>query len=139
MIDGDYARDAKVLRIFQHTPGTYPRPPTKSLWFGIPFMWWFGDSWGMLQGYVGVLLEKSLGVLGLQMVFGIFQIPAHVRLGGGFKHFLFSTLPGEMIQFDEHIFQMGLVQPPNSRVFWGRFFSWLPYTTLETPPGHSNL
>ena len=28
-------------------------------------------------------------------------------LGGGFKDFLFSSLPGEMIQFDEHIFQMG--------------------------------
>ena len=27
--------------------------------------------------------------------------------GGGFKDFLFSPLPGEMIQFDEHIFQMG--------------------------------
>ena len=27
--------------------------------------------------------------------------------GGGFKHFLFSSLFGEMIQFDEHIFQMG--------------------------------
>ena len=29
------------------------------------------------------------------------------NLGGGFKYFLFSPLPGEMIQFDEHIFQMG--------------------------------
>ena len=28
-------------------------------------------------------------------------------VGGGFKDFLFSSLPGEMIQFDEHIFQMG--------------------------------
>ena len=28
------------------------------------------------------------------------------KLVGGFKHFLFSPL-GEMIQFDEHIFQMG--------------------------------
>ena len=28
-------------------------------------------------------------------------------LGGGFKYFLFSPLLGEMIQFDEHIFQMG--------------------------------
>ena len=28
-------------------------------------------------------------------------------LGGGFKQFLFSRLPWEMIQFDEHIFQMG--------------------------------
>ena len=29
------------------------------------------------------------------------------QLGGGFKHFLFSPLPGKMIQFDEHIFQLG--------------------------------
>ena len=28
-------------------------------------------------------------------------------LGGGFKHCLFSSLFGELIQFDEHIFQMG--------------------------------
>ena len=30
-------------------------------------------------------------------------------LGGGFKYIycLFSPLPGEMIQFDKHIFQMG--------------------------------
>ena len=27
--------------------------------------------------------------------------------GGGFKCVLFSSLPGEMIQFDDHIFQMG--------------------------------
>ena len=31
----------------------------------------------------------------------------HDILGGGFKDFLFSPLPMEMIQFDEHIFQMG--------------------------------
>ena len=29
------------------------------------------------------------------------------KLGGGSKDFLFSPLPGQMIQFDEHIFQMG--------------------------------
>ena len=28
-------------------------------------------------------------------------------LGGGFKHFLFSPLPGEDSHFDKHIFQMG--------------------------------
>ena len=28
-------------------------------------------------------------------------------LGGGFKNFLFPPLPGEMIEFDEHIFQAG--------------------------------
>jgi len=33
-------------------------------------------------------------------------------LGGGFKHFIFSTrIPGEMIHFDEY-FSNGLVQPP---------------------------
>ena len=29
------------------------------------------------------------------------------KLAGGFKYFLFSTLRGEMIQFDKHIFQLG--------------------------------
>ena len=29
-------------------------------------------------------------------------------LGGGFKHFfIFTPIPGKMIPFDEHIFQMG--------------------------------
>ena len=31
----------------------------------------------------------------------------YTKLGGGFKYFSFSPLLGEMIQFDEHIFQMG--------------------------------
>ena len=28
-------------------------------------------------------------------------------LGGGFQHLLFLALPEEMIQFDDHIFQLG--------------------------------
>ena len=32
------------------------------------------------------------------------------KLGGGFKYFLFSSLPGEMIQFDEY-FSNGLKPP----------------------------
>ena len=32
-------------------------------------------------------------------------------LVGGFNFFVFSPLLGEMIQFDEHIFQMGLKPP----------------------------
>ena len=31
----------------------------------------------------------------------------YISLGGGFKCFFFSPLLGEMIQFDEHVFQMG--------------------------------
>ena len=33
------------------------------------------------------------------------------KLGGGFKYVLFLPLPGEMIQFDEHMFSDGLVHP----------------------------
>ena len=47
----------------------------------------------------------------------------NVKLGGGFKYFLFSSLPGEMIQFDEHIFQIGLLQPPTRKP--------LPFSTMS--------
>ena len=30
-----------------------------------------------------------------------------IQVDGGFKYFLILPLPGEMIQFDVHIFQMG--------------------------------
>ena len=33
--------------------------------------------------------------------------PREKWLGGGWKHFLCLPLPGEMMQFDEHVFQMG--------------------------------
>ena len=40
---------------------------------------------------------------------------------GGFKIILFSPLPGEMIQFDEHIFlKIGLKPPTSGCVFWGK-------------------
>ena len=39
-------------------------PPELSLSEGIPFIWGFGDAWGMLQGYVGVLLDLSEKVNG---------------------------------------------------------------------------
>ena len=46
-----------------------------------------------------------------------------VFLGAGFKHFLFSPLPGEMIQFDDHIFQMGWF---NHQLFFVVFSNVLP-------------
>jgi len=55
--------------------------------------------------------------LGNQQIHGSRRFP-----GGGFI-FLFSPLLGEMIQFDEHIFQMGLVQPPTSMALCV-FFLW---------------
>ena len=41
------------------------------------------------------------------------QVPNYLKLGGGFKYFLFSPLLGEMIQFDEY-FSKGL-KPPTSK------------------------
>ena len=46
------------------------------------------------------------------------------QLGGGFICFIFIPIPGEMIQFDEHIFQMGLVQPPTSQPYSSIFQAW---------------
>ena len=38
-----------------------------------------------------------------------------ILVGGGFTHLIiFTPVPAEMIQFDEHIFTDGLVQPPTS-------------------------
>ena len=31
------------------------------------------------------------------------------------RFFIFTTIPGEMIQFDEHIFQRGWLKPPTSQ------------------------
>ena len=51
---------------------------------------------------------KPMVVLGKPTIFGNTHIfTQFAPLGGGFKYFLFSSLPEEMIQFDDHIFQMG--------------------------------
>ena len=47
-----------------------------------------------------------------QVTWGLFHEPLSNKiktsnLGGGFKYLLYSSLLAEMIQFDEHIFQMG--------------------------------
>ena len=44
------------------------------------------------------LLSRSLGFWGV----GVMGVQGNIRqyLGGGFKYFLLSPLPGEMIQFD---------------------------------------
>ena len=52
-----------------------------------------------------------------------------VDLGGGFKCVLFSPLPGEMIQFDEHIFQMGWFNHQPVDFFYGK------YTNTMDPMG----
>ena len=62
----------------------------------------------------GVKVGGFFFIAGKELFFG-----GNQWLGGGFKHFLFLPLPGEMIQFDEHIFSKGLVQPPTRWDFQG--------------------
>ena len=67
-------------------------------------------------------------------------IPKHhsnASLGGGFKHFLFSSLPEEMIHFD-YFFSDGLVQPP-TRISLPTPGIWVAISqptleTLKLPP-----
>ena len=52
-------------------------------------------SWG------GVRNGFKVGAgMGYTMMVGLFLIAANGVVGGGFKYFLFSPPPGEMIQFD---------------------------------------
>ena len=46
-----------ILRIFQHTPGTYPRTPNQQFMRELLSFGGFGEAWGMLQGYVGIPLD----------------------------------------------------------------------------------
>ncbi len=45
-----------------------------------------------------------------------------IKLGGGFKYFLFSPLVGEDSHFDEHIFQRGLKPPTRKHLVFCDFF-----------------
>ena len=67
---------------------------------------------GFAEGYIFLFLRVFLlhvvGWIGddiLPRHIGI--IINHEILVGGFKYVLCSSLPGKMIQFDEHIFRMG--------------------------------
>ena len=60
----------------------------------------------------------------------------HLYLAGGLKHFLCSPLPGKMIQFDEHIFQMGWFNHQLVIVVFDAVFSLLSLLgpTANRPP-----
>ena len=46
--------------------------------------WWFRDAWGMLQGYVGVLLETSFSFLPLFRYFSQHEFEKMELFGWGF-------------------------------------------------------
>ena len=80
-------------------------------------------------------LESCLGKLSSWkgVTFGAVTKGIHGWLGGGFKHFIFSPLPGEMIQFDKY-FSNGL-KPPTS---WG-WYQHLMITLPETTSSHLKI
>ena len=86
---------------FRHTLTDAEQKAAKKWKFLRPLGWWNrGPKWGS-HGY------KLLVII--------------LQLGGGFKYVLFSSLLGEMIQFDQH-FSHGL-KPPTSST-WGSWGCW---------------
>ena len=55
---------------------------------------------------VGFLVVALVGRWVLRSLQGEYHIYIYI-LGGGFNYFFSPPIPGEMMQFDEHIFQMG--------------------------------
>ena len=49
---------------------------------GIPFIWGFGDAWGMLQGYVGVLLERYVFGSEIRRFFQAFLVVVSKKICG---------------------------------------------------------
>jgi len=63
---------------------------------------------------VGEVVQPGRGMKSVPWFCGILSAkPKEHLLLGGFKYFLSSPLPGEMIQFDEHISQMGRNHQPD--------------------------
>ena len=63
---------------------------------------------------VGEVVQPGRGMKSVPWFCGILSAkPKEHLLLGGFKYFLSSPLPGEMIQFDEHISQMGWNHQPD--------------------------
>ena len=79
---------------------------------GLIFRWTTSNSRGVemvvcLKNMLGGFLTRMKHFhKDLRVYTNLFETPKN-KLDGGFRYFLFSHLFGEMIQFDEHIFQMG--------------------------------
>ena len=125
---------------------------------------WIQNFWGQAWHHTSIFVDPSLRIL--RMSFGVsgcfearFGVSCQVwcfnivgdalevqdqtkNLRGGFKYFLFSPLLGEMIQFDEHIFQMGwfnhqlgtvfrMIHGKDSRSYQPGQFVWSTWTSCK--------
>ena len=81
------------------------------------------------------VLEEMLRIF-FAIFLGVMMSNGHLYLAGGLKHFLCSPLPGKMIQFDEHIFQMGWFNHQLVIVVFDAVFSLLSLLgpTANRPP-----
>ena len=62
----------------------------------------------------------------------LYPEPWEENLAGGFKYLVFSPLFGEMIQFDEHIFQMGWFNHYVTRFLEDQEIEMKRYTTPKS-------
>jgi len=116
---------------------------------------WFVSTEGTGSGeeVVGILYNPLEGnvlyhwyITSIYCQLGDYVLPIsplykHLKnLGGGLKHLIFSPL-GEMIQFDDHIFQMGWFnhQLENPLMFWMFFLGQLKVAGCVGPYGVINV
>jgi len=109
----------KDLWFILDLPPTHPHPATVTTrlitFVADPVLTFIFSCWH--PGWVGSRIQVY-PALNFQVFSGSFRWNLknhpieneHHLLGGGFKHFLFSPLPGEMIQFDKY-FSKGLKPP----------------------------
>ena len=76
---------------------------------------WCVDSWYLW--YQTLFVEGNLTVDSCDFDTRVVFYGEQNNLDGGFKHFLFSPLPGETIQFD-YYFSDGLKPPTSNYKFW---------------------
>ena len=105
--------------------------------------WWFDISHTKKAcGVCFFVLEEMLRIF-FAIFLGVMMSNGHLYLAGGLKHFLCSPLPGKMIQFDKHIFQMGWFNHQLVIVVFDAVFSLLsllgPTAFTRPPQPHGDL
>ncbi len=122
-----YYNSHNCLRV-EHGPRRFPSHVESRICFFLVFFSWvfrFRNIWQIVSRPLGLssdIVKRAFSNFQGDHMFllQLFSLGKYVgtssimdledmtqTLGGGFKDCLFSPLPGEMIQFDEHIFQMG--------------------------------
>ena len=103
---GNFYQDTRSTLGLQLWDQSIPGAPLlRSLFSTEPKKWFEGHH--VCISCSGGVLKSSKPVKGKAL--SLERLGFHLKnyIGGGFKYLLFSSIFGEMIQIDEHIFQMG--------------------------------